>query len=182
MKNIPTETLLENFAQCVDDEENSKYNKNRRYLNAKKRRIEYELQSRGFEKWQILEKADEIIKECESEAVESNDDWIMPLKKNLKSRIMYIEYKGGGILGDGRIGRVYFSKSGKSLYYGDKRFSSLKGNGYKSNYYDVDTGEEYWISGFKKNQSDKLYGGNKGVEIDDDVKEEYLDIINGKNN
>jgi len=106
-----------------------------------------------------------------------HNGWIIPSKKNLKSRIMYIENKSGGLEGDARIGRVYFSKSGKSLYYKDKRFQSLKGMGFKSNYYDVDTGEEYWISGPRKDQNDRLYGGNKGVIIDEDVRDEYLAII-----
>jgi hypothetical protein len=107
-------------------------------------------------------------------------EWTMPSRKNLRSRIMYIENKGDdGILGEGRIGRVYFSKSGKSLYYQGKKFASLKGGGFKSNYYDVDTGEHYWISGVKKDQNDRLYGGNKGVVIDEDVKDEYDELING---
>jgi len=65
---------------------------------------------------------------------QSHNGWVMPSRKNLRSRIMYIENKGGGLEGDARIGRVYFSKSGKSLYYKDKRFQSLKGMGFKSNY------------------------------------------------
>ncbi len=178
MKNTQTETLLEKLAECIEDEQNYKYNKGHRHVKAEKRRIEYELINRGLEKWYIYEEAEKIIETSQRE--EPKDDWIMPSKKNLKSRIMYIEYKGGNILGNGRIGRVYFSKSGKSLYYGNQRFSSLKGSGFKSNYYDVDTGEEYWISGFKKNQNDKLYGGNKGVKIDDDVREEYLSLIQGR--
>ena len=113
------------------------------------------------------------------EANEVDKSWTMPSRKNLKSRIMYIEYKGDGIEGAGRIGRVYFSKSGKSLYYQGKRFQSLRGMGYKANYYNVDTGEHYWISGFKKNKNDRLYGGNKGVVIDDDVREEYFAMIRG---
>lgn len=58
-------------------------------------------------------------------------------------RIMYIECKGGGLTGDARIGRVTFSKTGRTLYYRGQRFQSLKGAGFKSNYYDVDTGEDY---------------------------------------
>jgi hypothetical protein len=176
MKHISTEVLLENLATYIDKEKNYKWNKGRRLITADKRRIEYELISRGLERWSIYEKAEEILTELDTDVVD--DDWIMPSRKNLKSRIMYIENKGDdGILGSGRIGRVYFSKSGKSLYYNNRRFQSLKGSGFKSNYFDVDSGEHYWISGFKKNQSDKLYGGNKGVTIDEDVRDEYLAII-----
>lgn len=89
----------------------------------------------------------------------------------MKTRIMYIESKGEGITGPGRIGRVSFSKSGKSIYYRGRMFQSLKGSGFKSNYFDAESGEEYWISGCKKDGTDHLYGGT--TEIDDDIREEY---------
>ena len=86
---------------------------------------------------------------------------------------MYIEYKGGGLTGPARIGRVTFSKTGMSLYYMGKTFQSLKGAGFKSNYFELETGEHYWISGPKKNGQDRLYAGGPPVEIDDEVREEY---------
>ncbi|MCD2260678.1 hypothetical protein [Psychroserpens luteolus] len=93
-----------------------------------------------------------------------------------RSRIMYIEDKSGGLEGDARIGRVYFSKTGKTLYYHGRMFRSLKGNGYKSNYQDIENGDEFWISGPRKDKNDRLYGGNQGVIVDDDVKDEYLEL------
>jgi hypothetical protein len=48
----------------------------------------------------------------------------------MKSRIMYIENKSDGLSGPARIGRVIFSKSGKTLYYQGKSFQSLKGSGF----------------------------------------------------
>lgn len=84
---------------------------------------------------------------------------------------MYIESKADGLNGRGRIGLVGFSKTGKSLYYGGKTFQSLKG-GYKANYFDVETGDPYWISGPRKMGGDRLYN-TPGVEIDEDVREEY---------
>ena len=90
----------------------------------------------------------------------------------MKSRIMYIESKGNdGIAGPARIGRVTFSKSGRSLYYRGRMFQSLKGNGFKSNFFDTETGEHFWISGCKRDGTDCLYSGS--VEIDDDVRDEY---------
>ncbi|MGI9383047.1 MAG: 1-deoxy-D-xylulose-5-phosphate synthase [Methyloligellaceae bacterium] len=88
-----------------------------------------------------------------------------------KSQIMYIEDKGGQLVGWGRIGRVTFSKTGKTLHYQGKQFQSLKGMGYKANYFDVETGEWYWISGCKKDGGDALYSDI--IEIDKDVQEEY---------
>ena len=93
----------------------------------------------------------------------------------MKTRIMYIEYKGGGISGPARIGRVTFSKSGKSIYYRGRRFHTLSGAGFKANYFDWETREHYWISGCKKRGGDRLYSGT--VEIDEDVREEYWNEI-----
>lgn len=84
---------------------------------------------------------------------------------------MYIE-PGGGLAGwGGNIARVSFSKTGKTIYYAGKSFQSLHGDGYKENYYDIDSGERYWISGPRRDGNDALY--QMTVEIDDDVREEY---------
>jgi len=91
----------------------------------------------------------------------------------MKSRIMYIEHKGDALTGPARIGRVSFSKTGKTLYYGGNTFRSLKGAGYKANFFDVESGDEYWISGCKRDGSNRLYGERVPVEIDEDVRDEY---------
>lgn len=106
------------------------------------------------------------------------DDDELPKEFRLeRSHIMYIEDKSAGLEGPARIGRVYFSKTGKTLYYRGQRFQSLKGTGFKANYYDVDSGDEYWISGPRKDRNDRLYGGCGGVEIDDDIRDEYFEDI-----
>lgn len=89
----------------------------------------------------------------------------------MRTRIMYIENKSVGLNGPARIGRVRFSKSGRSLYYGDLMFQSLAGQGFKANYFETESGDEYWISGCKKQGGDRLYAGV--IEIDNDVREEY---------
>ncbi|AGA25898.1 hypothetical protein Sinac_1519 [Singulisphaera acidiphila DSM 18658] len=91
---------------------------------------------------------------------------------------MYIEYKGDGLAGPARIGRVTFSQTGATLYYGGKSFQSLKG-GYKANYFDVESGERYWISGPRRDGQDALYATHVKPEIDEDVREEYLRDIRG---
>lgn len=97
----------------------------------------------------------------------------------MNSRIMYIEQKAGNLTGPARIGRVAFSKTGRTLYYAGKTFQSLKGNGFKANYYDLETGDEYWISGCRRDGADRLYGERVPVEIDEDVREEYWTAIRG---
>ena len=89
----------------------------------------------------------------------------------MKTRIMYIENKSEGLSGPARVGRVSFSKSGRTIHYKGRSFQSLDGSGFKANYFDVESGEHYWISGCRKDGNDTLYGGV--VEIDDDVREEY---------
>src|SRR3990172_4668948 len=83
----------------------------------------------------------------------------------MKTRIMYIECKAQSLNGPARIGRVSYSKTGATLHYGGKSFQSLKG-GYKANYFDVETGEKYWISGPRKDGLDRLYTSSLPVEVD----------------
>ncbi len=97
----------------------------------------------------------------------------------MKFRIMYIESKSGGLTGPAQIGRVTCSKSGATLYYGGKAFQSLKGYGFKANYFDVETGEYYWISGPRRDGQDALYATHVRTVIDGDVREEYLRDIRG---
>lgn len=59
---------------------------------------------------------------------------------------MYIEYKGEGIVGPAKIGRVTFNKTGKSVYYKGRRFTTLTGRGFKANYYDAETREHLGIT------------------------------------
>lgn len=98
----------------------------------------------------------------------------------MRPRIMYIERKSESLDGDARIGWVSFSKRGRTLYYDGKTFQKLKGAGFKANYENVATGEHYWITGCKKDGGDRLYGGSKPVDIDEDVRVEYWKQIRGE--
>jgi len=86
-------------------------------------------------------------------------------------RVMWIEYKGEGLAGPARIGWVKISQRGKRIDYHGRSFRTLNGHGFKSNYYDMETGEEYWISGCRKDGCNALY--NTDVEIDPDAIQEY---------
>lgn len=91
---------------------------------------------------------------------------------------MYIEYKGLELIGPARIGRVTFSKTGKTIYYRGQSLQRF--SGYKANYFDLDTEENYWISGPRRDGVDRLYGERIPVEIDEDVREEYWREIRRK--
>ena len=97
----------------------------------------------------------------------------------MKSRIMYIESKASGLTGSARIGRVSFSKTGATLYYAGKTFQSLKGSGFKANYFEIESGDYYWISGPKKNGQDALYATHIRPAVDSDVHEEYWTKVRG---
>lgn len=97
-----------------------------------------------------------------------------------KTRIMYIEDKSEGLNGSARIGRVTLSKSGQSIHYAGQTFQRLGGQGFKANYFDVETGAQFWISGPRKDGHDRLYeGSTRPVEIDADVKDEYWRDVRG---
>ena len=92
---------------------------------------------------------------------------------------MYIENKNGHINGiSARIGWVTFSKSGLSVYYRGRTLKRLKGNGISGNHFDVETGEEYWVSGIKKRGSNSHWTEAVDIKIDEDAKEEYERIKN----
>ena len=97
----------------------------------------------------------------------------------MKSEIKYIELKSGfSDNGPAWIGLVSFSKSGKTIYFDGKAFQTLNGNGIAGNYFDIETGYEYWISGVKKNQSDRhKFGGGK-IFVEKRILNKYLEIIN----
>ncbi|MNT23375.1 hypothetical protein D3C72_1587920 [compost metagenome] len=97
-----------------------------------------------------------------------------------KTRIMYIEDKSSGLNGSARVGRVSFSKSGRSLHYTGRTFQSLTGTGFKANYFDVETGDHFWISGPRKDGRDRLHeASTRPVEIDADVHDEYWTAVRG---
>ena len=98
----------------------------------------------------------------------------------MRSRVMYIEDKSGDLVGACRIGRVTFSKTGATLNYAGRAFQSLKGGGFKANYFDVETGQQFWISGPRKDGADGLYGRiTQPADVDGDVAEEYWRVIRG---
>ena len=95
----------------------------------------------------------------------------------MRTAIMYIESKDDGLTGPARIGRVQFSKTGKTIYDMGRELQSLKGCGFKANYFDVENRYGYWVSNCRKDGQDTLYPGI--IEIDEDVREEYwLNIRN----
>lgn len=96
----------------------------------------------------------------------------------MKTVLKYIELKTGfSHNGPAWIGLVSLSKSGKTLYFDGKAFQSLQGNGLSGNYYELESGDEYWISGVKKNQHNRHRSGGGSIYLENRSIEEYLKCI-----
>ena len=94
----------------------------------------------------------------------------------MRENLLYVELKTGySHDGPAWISVASTSKSGATIYSNGKAFKSLKGSGISANYYDLETGEEYWISGIKKNALDRHRNGGGIVKIDRDAIPAYLE-------
>ena len=92
----------------------------------------------------------------------------------MKSELKYIELKTGyASNGPAWIGKVEFSKSGKTVYFNGH---ALKGNGHGV-CSDIKTHDIYWISGIKKNGQDRHWSGNGKIMIDKNVVDEYSNLV-----
>lgn len=90
--------------------------------------------------------------------------------------LMYIELKTGyNDDGPAWIGYVKTSKSKKTIYFNDHAFQRYNGN--YSNYIDVESDDEYWISGLKKYESNRHWAGKGKIMIDRRAVPEYLELI-----
>lgn len=91
----------------------------------------------------------------------------------MESQIMYVARIGpGGQTESARIGRVSFSKSGRTLYYAGRTFA---GEG-RPWYREEATGEQFVIQHARADGLDGSEGRKRGsfpAEIDGDVREEY---------
>ncbi|MBN8578428.1 MAG: hypothetical protein J0L66_15905 [Cytophagales bacterium] len=93
----------------------------------------------------------------------------------METRLMYIELKSGySDNGPAWIGLVTFSRTMTTVYFNNKAFKKSRGVG--SNFYDIETGDAYWISGVKKNGEDRHWAGNGKILIDKKVINDYLKV------
>jgi len=93
--------------------------------------------------------------------------------------IRYIELKTGyNDDGPAWIGKVKLSKTSNTVYFNDHAFKKYQG--INSNFYDVETGESYWISGVKKNSEDRYWAGKGKVMIDKKITDDYLAVTGAK--
>lgn len=96
----------------------------------------------------------------------------------MKSELKYIELKSGfGDNGPAWIGMAEFSKSGRTVYFNGKALKNSNAQGIAGNYFDIENGDEYWVSGIKKNGADRHWAGGGKIMIDKNAVELYLSLV-----
>ncbi len=92
--------------------------------------------------------------------------------------LKYIELKTGySDNGPAWIARVTLSRSGRTVYVIGKALKRASGGMISGNHFDLETGEEYWVSGIKKSGLDRHWAGSGKVAIEASVVSEYLQLI-----
>ena len=91
---------------------------------------------------------------------------------------MYVQLKTGHNTdrGPAWVSWVRFSKTWQTAYWQDRTLA--RGQDWDANFYDVDTGELFWLSGPKRDRSDGRYS-NAQPTVDADVKEAYEAFLEG---
>ena len=91
---------------------------------------------------------------------------------------MYIELKTGyGDSGPAWISNVTFSKSGETIYFNGKALKRAHGGGIAGNYFDLESGDEYWVSGVKKEGTNRHWAGSGKIQIDVNAVGDFLQHI-----
>jgi hypothetical protein len=72
------------------------------------------------------------------------------------------------------IGRVQVSRSGHTAYFNGKAFKRRAG-GASGNHFDVETGDNYRISGVKKDGRDRHWAGSGKITIEASAVDEHLE-------
>lgn len=93
----------------------------------------------------------------------------------MKPRLLYVELKTGyNSNGPAWIGRGHFSKTGRTIYFNGKAF---EGGRVGSIHSELLTRDHYWISGVKKDMTDRHWIGSGKIQLDRNCLPEYLTFV-----
>ena len=97
----------------------------------------------------------------------------------MPERIMFVQLKTGHDIdrGPAWISLVRFNRTWKTATWHGKTLRRWPGM-FDANFYDVETDEEYWISGPHRNKQDTRYSSVRPI-IDDDAREAYEAFLCG---
>jgi len=98
----------------------------------------------------------------------------------MKPIIKYIEHKPAEHTDRATawIARVWPSSSGKTLYFNE--MALRRGSGGDSNHYDIVSGRNYWITGVKKRGSNRHWGRNSPIQIEQSLVQWYEEYTQNK--
>ena len=95
--------------------------------------------------------------------------------------LKYIEQKTGyADNGPAWIARVTMSKSGRTVYFNGHALKRIYGRGVAGNHIDIESRDEYWVSGVKKRGVNRHWAGSGAIMIEETAVAEYLELI-GRN-
>jgi len=93
----------------------------------------------------------------------------------MKQKLLYIEHKSGKRdRGPAWIGLATLSRSGQTVYFNGRALKRSGGQGTSGNHYCLESGDEFWVSGPKKDGSDRHWAGRGQVLIEARAVAEYL--------
>lgn len=91
----------------------------------------------------------------------------------MKAKLIYVELKSGySDNGPAWIGNGFYNRTRKTVYFNGQVFCRSQST--YGNHIDLETREEYWISGVKKKGTDRHWAGSGIIKIDQSVIAEYL--------
>ena len=96
----------------------------------------------------------------------------------MAKRLMFVQLKTGYDLdrGPSWIGWVDFNKSWKTARFHGRELRRFQS--FDSNFFDVETMEDFWLSGPKRDRTDTRYGPST-TEIDEDARATYDAFLAG---
>ena len=95
----------------------------------------------------------------------------------MKKELIYVELTNGFNHDEkAEIGFGYYNRTRSTVYFNGRIFG--KGKRIVGNFVDIETGENYWVSGTKKNGQNRHWAGKGKIHIDKTAIPEYLNHIN----
>jgi hypothetical protein len=96
---------------------------------------------------------------------------------------MYVQLKTGygTDRGPSWIARIRFSKTWRTAYFQGRTLHRGTGTSranFDSNFYDVESGDEYWLSGPKRDRTDGRYSSQQPA-VEEDAREAYEAFLEG---
>src|SRR5262245_9677638 len=91
--------------------------------------------------------------------------------------LRYIEKcTGANRNGSAWIAYVQTSRSGRTIYFNGRALQA--GGGIAGNHHDLETREEYWVSGVKKRGSNRHWAGSGPILVEESAVPELLSLTN----